>query len=223
MSESRASARHRLKQWLPWARAEARKLDGTFKLGSLGEVQAPYVREDNFAGIRIYEAPLGGWHADLVLKKVPPGVPNTLGTPVGSPCRTRAEAVETGRKTLVFALKIAAENKAKPTDEGVFLFYDWAVPIDLDILEIGLLRWPHGVGGPNGGFVSKEQAIQRIEEVRDKLFPGGVTEDALNNLALSERAALRTILGIAAMTDVFAYPPREDRSPSGHGESSTRH
>jgi hypothetical protein len=53
---------------LPIARARLNEVD-RFELASpLGEAQLPYVTEDNLSAILIYQAPKGGWHADLLLK-----------------------------------------------------------------------------------------------------------------------------------------------------------
>ncbi|MGI4851991.1 MAG: hypothetical protein ACRYGR_08630, partial [Janthinobacterium lividum] len=70
--------RRRLRQLLPWARAEARKtpFDGV-QHSPLGRAQIQYARTANLDALIIYAAPLGGWHADVVFKSVPPGTPNT--------------------------------------------------------------------------------------------------------------------------------------------------
>jgi hypothetical protein len=97
--------RQRLLQLLPWARAEAKKKAWSIEVSSaLAKATMQYVTEDNLEGIAIYPAPKGGWHCDVTLINVPPGVPNALGTQVAHPLATRADAEAHAKILLVTIL-----------------------------------------------------------------------------------------------------------------------
>lgn len=216
-----------LRELLPWARAEARKGDTQFSAESkLGTVTASYVTEANLDALVIYPAPLGGWHADVVFKHTPPGVPNTMGSPVEHPLRTRREAEEMGKRLLVMLCTMAARNaaaKVAPADP-VFLLHGLAFTLMPKLYELALAAMPEGAGGSEGGYETKERAIERIEEVLGNICPDGFDGDVFNSLDRGQKAEILTVLHIAALTGVFAYPPRRDATPSGHrAQSEARH
>lgn len=219
--------RRLLRELLPWARAEARKGEAKFESRSaLGAATAAYVTLENLDALLITPAPLGGWHADIVFKHTPPGVPNTMGTPVERPMRTRQEAEEAGKNILVMVCAIAASNEAAkpPPAPPVFLLSGWACKLVPEVFELSLMGMPDGAGGPNGGYTSKEHAIERIEETLAELCPEGFDGKAFNAWDPAKKAELISVLHIAALTGVFAYPPRRDATPSGHqATSSARH
>lgn len=219
--------RRLLRELLPWARAEARKEVARIEMTSpLGHATAAYVTEDNLDALLIYPAPMGGWHADVVFKHVPPAVPNTMGTPVERPCRTRQEAEEHGKRILVSLLLMAEQNKATnpSAPPPVFMLCGATFKLLPELFEAALAMTPEGAGGPNGGYSSKEHAIERIEEKLAELCPDGFDGKAFNGWERMKKAELLTVLHIAALTGVYAYPPRRDASPSGHrAQSEARH
>lgn len=223
MSETADFARGRrlLRQLLPSARVEARKEDGKIELKSaLGRETAAYVREDNLDALLIYPAPLGGWHADVVFKHVPPGVPNSMGSPVEHPLRTRQEAEDFAKRLLANLLRIAQMEKS--SGNPVFLLHGAAFTLPPEMYKLALGAVPEGAGGPNGGYSSKEHAINRIEETLADLCPAGFDVKAFNDeWDRGKKAELMTVLFIATLTGVYAYPPRRDATPSGHREQST--
>lgn len=219
-----ARGRRLLRELLPWARAEARKETGSVELKSaLGRETAAYVREDNLDALLIYPAPLGGWHADVVFKRVPPGIPNSMGSPVERPLRTRREAEDVGKLLLVNMLRMARMEKS--SGSPVFLLQGAAFTLPLEMYEAALGAFPEGAGGSNGGYHSKEHAIRRIEETLAELCPGGFSVKAFNEeWDQGRKAELMSVLFIATLTGVYAYPPRRDATPSGHREeSAARH
>lgn len=213
--------RRRLRELLPWARAEARKpgyADSEIKEQSaLGRASFSHVTEDNLDALVIYPAPLGGWHADLVLKHVPPGVPNTIGSPVGSPFPTRSAAEDGAKKTLVMMLVTAARNRASPAASlpPVFILYGWSMDLLPALFEEALALFPDRADG----YGSKEAAAARIEETLAALCPAGFDGVAFNDWSHGDKVALMTVLHIAALSGVFAYPLRRDAPPA----SETRH
>lgn len=205
------AGRRRLRELLPWARAEAAKGTGRFELKStLAKATAAYVTEDNLDALIIYPAPLGGWHADMLFKKVPPGVPNTMGTPVEKPCRTRAEAEEAAKAILVMMLTMA--QQAQPPAPPVFMLHDFDVRLLPEAIEAAAQAFPDE---PHA-YESKEHAIERIEAVLAALFPEGFSGERFDALDLPNKARFLSVLHIAAVTGVFVYPPRRDKSPETH-------
>jgi hypothetical protein len=205
--------RHRLRQLLPWARAEARKGHRTELQSMLAMGQAKYMVETNFDALIIYPAPLGGWHADLTLN-VPPGVPNSIGSPVAEPLLTRADAMEKAKQLLVVGLQIAADQALMSDGKPVFLLYDYAFKLSLEVTEQALKRFPDGC--PYG---SPEWAAARIEQVLqvlcgDREFTGDDFEKWDKELQLK----LMAVLHGAALSGLYAYPQRRDASPSGLSE-----
>ena len=74
-----------------------------------GEMYHP----DNLAAFVI--RPNGpGWTADIVLERVPPGVPDVIGTPDAAPLPTREIALAAGRVILTMILSASYGDKAKP-------------------------------------------------------------------------------------------------------------
>lgn len=218
--------RRLLRELLPWARAEARKGDIIYEAQSaLGNTAAAHVTLANLDALMIYPAPLGGWHADVLLKDAPPGAPNTMGTPVGQPCRTKPEAEEIGKRLLVMLCRLAAQNEANKTlpPAPVFMLHGHTFRLLPELYQIALALAPAGAGGPNGGYESKERAIERIEETLAEFCPDGFDGKAFNSWDGMKKAELLTVLHIAALTGVYVYPPRRDATPSGHRASDVRH
>lgn len=201
-------------------RLGGRRAEGGVELETaLGRQTAAYVREENLDALLIYPAPLGGWHADVIFKHVPPGVPNSMGSPVERPLRTRQEAEDFGKRLLANLLRIAQTEKS--SGNPVFLLYDGVFTLPPEMYKLALGAVPEGAGGPNGGYSSKEHAITRIEETLADLCPAGFDGKAFNEWDRGKKAALVTVLFIATLTGVYAYPPRRDATPSGHREQST--
>jgi hypothetical protein len=184
-------------------------------MSPLAQGQAQYVTEDNLDALVISPAQLGGWHADLILKRVPPGVPNTIGSPVASPYRTYNEAERHAKTLLVTALMMGA--KADPSRPPAFLFYGFAIPLHAKIYEETLAKMPPGYRG----YGSPEAAIARLDEVMDQIAPGRPADVDFNAWDHERKLRVVAILYGAALSGLFAYPPRRDASPSGHSAAET--
>lgn len=217
------NGRKLLRDLLPWARAEARKGDVKYEDRSLlGRTTMSYVAEDNLEALSIYPAPMGGWHADLVLKHVPPGVPNVIGSPVGQPHATRAAAEASAKALLVGALTIAKQNREATVAKRppVFILNGWSCELLPRLYEAALKHFPSRAGC----YSSKETAVERIEEVLQELCPDGFDGKAFNGWGAEKKSRLLGVLHVAALTGIYVYPLRRDATPSGHeAPVSTRH
>jgi len=90
--------RARLKRLLPEARAYARKAirdpNIQMKVNTTRAMATQrFIVVDNFRALVVYRTSRG-WYADLLLKNVPPGVSDVMGTPLSMPHTTREEADE---------------------------------------------------------------------------------------------------------------------------------
>ncbi len=161
---------------------------------------APYVTEDNLDALMIYPAPKGGWHADIVLKETPPGIPNVMGTPVGRPCPTRADAEEIGKRLLVSMLILAARNQSPPEKlSPVFTINGWAISLPAEAYDYALSEMPH----MRNGYGTQLQAAARVEQILDKLCPEGFDGEAFGNWPAEKQAALLTVLITATLSGLL--------------------
>jgi hypothetical protein len=215
-----------LRELLPWARAEAKKLIAEggmlgFELGALGAATSPYATEDNLDALVIYPAPLGGWHADVLFREVPLGVPSAMGSPVANPYKTQSEAAAAGKQLLVFILCMEAKGKAEKK-EPVFILHDCVFNLMPDAYEFLRSVDPKLVTG----YGSPEKAADRIAETLAKYFPDGFSYDAFKAASPIATSRLMSVLHMAALDGLYVYPMRRDASPSGHTDaeqSRTRH
>lgn len=201
--------RRRLKNLLPWARAEVAKRGyETAEKSPLFLAVAPYLTEDNFDALVIYEAPRGGWHADLLLKKVPPGITNVVGTPVQSPCRTKDEAENFAKNILMMAC-YQSEHGDKTAHMPAFLLYGWEFPLPLmPELAAALTEDAHVTS--RLGYGTDFQAAVRVEKAIDELFPNGFDGDLFNQADDKKKAKLIAVLHRAALSGLFRYPRLTD-------------
>jgi hypothetical protein len=209
-----------LEELLPWARAELDKLGDkvSFKLESaLGQATATYVTEDNLDALLIYRAPRGGWHADVLFKKVPPGVPNVMGTPVASPCRTRSEAEEMAKRLLVTVLSIARQNKAPSPADPVFKLYDYVFTIPPQLLPLALAVMPEYATG----YGSPLQASARVEQALEALCPEGFDGATFSDWPHDKKAKLLAVLAISTLSGLYVYPMRQHGPPKDADDTDT--
>ena len=136
--QTMAEGRARLQEWLPAAREQARADGATvLDLTPIAKAQRPYLTEANLDAVVLYPGPLGGWHADLLLKHAPPGIANALGTPSAEPLRTREEAEERGRTVLAFCLTDVSPPPPAERPAPAFLLYGWSIALVPEILALG--------------------------------------------------------------------------------------
>ncbi len=205
-----AKGRRLLRELLPWAREKAREDPWEPEMSSpLANATTPYMTEANLDALMIYPAPKGGWHADIVFKTVPPGIPNSIGTPVGSPARTRDEAEKIAKHMLVAVLCVAARNRDPAAAVPVFTLHGWVFKLFPDLFQLTLAMMPQYANG----YGSPLQAAGRVEAKLDELCPEGFDGDAFNKWPEEKKVILLTTLHIAALSGLYVYPMRQDGPP----------
>lgn len=193
-----------LRELLPQARADMVKYQNHSQ-SRLADAMTPYLREDNFEAVIIYQDQNGGWIADLLLKQVPPGVSNALGTPVGFPHSTREEAVQSAIHMISSAL-LMGQTPAANT-EPVFFYYD---------SEISLI--PHLLAKleeMGGRYATREDALKRLEQITLTLFPAGFDFERLQQISKDRdrMASLVSVIHMSVMHGIMRYPERIPGQP----------
>ena len=202
--------RQRLRDLLPAARAEV-EAGAAWRYESASavfEAATPYIREDNFDALVVSPASLGGWHADLHLKRTAIGISDVLGTAVGHPLTTREEAEAVARLLLVLALQVEkhyAQEQTAPRPPA-FLLGNLDIALEPAALEAAVLlkKVPE----------TQEEGFQLVEAMVAEVFPGGITKASLDSLSLIGLTRVMSVLHRVAPAGVYAYPCRRPAAPS---------
>lgn len=188
---------HLLRELLPKARVMALEITAEAR-SPIAKAALPYLREDNFQSVMIYEVPTGGWMADVVCKRVPPGISNAFGTPVNNPLNSREEALETAIRILAVALMLNS-NKVPTQTKPVFQYFDSSFSLDAELLAF--------MSSQGAGYESTEHANQRLTEITRSLFPRGYNFERLQALPEERMRMLFAVVHMASLTNVLRYPP----------------
>lgn len=137
--------RSRLKRLLPEARAYARVAirnpDIQMRVNTVkGMATQRYIQVENFRALVIYRTPRG-WYADLLLKNVPPGVSDVMGTPMSMPHTNRDEAEEAAIQILqsMCLQSIMNEGLVSDTSKGdvrPFKLFNISIPLPGETVDI---------------------------------------------------------------------------------------
>ena len=225
--KAKIEAQKLLAELLPAARADAIAFAADPELSfevvsGVAKAALAYMREHNFAGIHIYPAPLGGFHCDLILKKVPPGVANSFGSPVGAPLPTREEALQYGRRMLTGLLSAVLKHAPKPEDAPpVFEFFGMDLPID-DALLAAAEKARDNIAKKLGRPLNPNDINEMLGGMVAEHFPGGFTGGFDPNRPFKEKAQITICIHLAALCGVFRYPPLPNGTPSAHKPHETR-
>jgi hypothetical protein len=60
-----------LRELLPRARVKAAETGEIKEMSALARAARPYLKEENLKALLVYQTPLGGWIADVLLNHVP--------------------------------------------------------------------------------------------------------------------------------------------------------
>jgi hypothetical protein len=216
-----------LRDLLPAAReAAATQEYGLEVMSGVAQAGAPYLREDNFEAIVIYPAPLGGFHCDLLLKKTPTGVANTMGSPVAKPLPTREAALDYAHKILTGMLARERLNAAEPAAAEpsgaapVFELFGADMPILPVFTEVAQdLR--QTIETLQRSPFTYDDALAMLAEATSEYLPDGDVLKAARKLNQRQRMNLVISVHLANLVGVFRFPQRSDGTPSGHKETGT--
>jgi hypothetical protein len=103
----------------------------------------------------------------------------------------------------------AADSKRPPA----FLFYGYEIPLKPEIYQPALAEIPEEFRG----YESPQRAIARLDAFMAELPPHSSDDVDFNGWDRERRTTLMSVIHTAALSGLFAYPPRRDTSPSGHG------
>lgn len=189
--------------------------------GAIGAAIRPHLTEDNLDAMVIHPAPHGGWHADVVLQEVPPGIANAIGTPVGKPERTRGEAGKAGLAILSMVLR--RRTPCPPPairPPPAFSLHGNDVPL----LDSGYQALLGTYPDATEGYGSERAAPERLAGVLGELMPEGFTPGSWRMLPDAARCQIVAVVHVAALSGLLRYPPPGAATPSGHpAPSPIRH
>lgn len=187
----------RLAAMLPVAIAEA---NGAAARG-MGREITEALRDNNFVladlkAFYIYPAPEGypsGWHADAVLGRLMPPIPEAIGTAVAEPCATMTGAEEAGRALLVSLVSVAHALgdpthpfAARPTRRirELEAFLDMPERMVIDFPWIDGTFDLGRVHLPSRGILRSERFLAALEECarQNRGVPGGIDEGGYGTL-----------------------------------------
>lgn len=204
-----SAGRARLREFLPLARKKARELysypepTGLAPQTMLAMSFLRHLSEQNLDSLVVYQRAPGQWHADVILKSTPAGVPNAFGTPADCPSSTREEAERGGFDLLVKLCLTELEHQLgsrdmQEKDIRVFRLYDmeFSIPGELvDKLE------------SIGRFPAPQRAERILVEALADLCNGSDFSEQIYQAA-AETTRLKILGGMVAMLacNRFRYP-----------------
>lgn len=223
--EQLEEGRSRLARLLPDAKAEAKadlRKGGTEVevLTARGQAVDRYIRIDNLEALVVHSSDQG-WYADILLKEVPPGIANVMGTPTSHPLATREEAEEAAATLLRMgamqsALNTGASADTPETDVRPFSIYD--LTIDLPGEAVDMIVGAGAVIGQS----RDEMAVYSFGRMREVCDRHGIDEtttaDAMNSLSDENMMEIVRLSCMLASCGHIAYPPQGSLTFEGTGD-----
>lgn len=206
--------RKRLKEWLPRARAELKKRKGSLSSAPtsvLGQSLTDRVDKKNLDCIMVYETSPGKWYADIILKGLPRGIPNTLGTPVSLPKADREEAIKEGFIILMTMLAAIEDRKTikrdqKFHDTRYFHLYGMQFSLPGNAVDEAA-RLIDSTEGELAYAV--EHAIQALDiSVLDVFGESDMSSEVFAAASERKRIGLLTAMGVLLTFGIFRYPEK---------------
>ena len=158
------------------------------------------MRIDNLSELHIYCEAMDRWHADFVLRTVPPGLPNVIGSPVKHPCRSREEAWRFAR-SLVLGLRDTTPAEA-PAEDG-------DIPFDFDEVTLNVPRAFYQAVS-NAGPPAEVLTDDYLQDItgRVRLAAGGtLTVERFDALDAKGKSLVMTAAVFAILKGAVRWPP----------------
>ena len=213
------------------AKAEARKVkpEQSMKAHSvLGKSVMSRIKSKNFDALIVYEDGPGKWYGDLILKGMPSGVPDSLGTATSTPRSSPQEATNDCYMILVGILRAMNERDNSSHDkalEDIRVFdihgIEFSVPGEAVDMAYELSQMTFGAD------YTGDDALAFVGRVVDEIACGeDLTEDVLKGISDEMNQKLTTAMSLALMRGEFHYPRRKMSSPdakNGRRRNSDAH
>jgi hypothetical protein len=223
--------RRRLKEMPGRAKAEARnpKSEHAMQAHSmLGKSVMNRIKVRNFEALIVYEDGPGKWYGDLVLKGMPPGVPNSLGTATSTPRFSAKEATNDCYMILVGLLRGMHERDKAARDKTledirVFEIHGMEFSVPGEAVDV-----THALSEMTvGADYSADDALEFVGRVVDDICGGkDLTKEVLESTSEELNKKLMTAMSLALMRGEFHYPRRKISSPdakNGRRRNSDAH
>lgn len=162
----------------------------------------------------VYEDGPGRWYADLLLKKLPAGVPDAMGTPVATPRSSRKEAVQDAFGVLVGILTSIEDRKrgshdTKKEDLRIFQLYDaeFSLPAEgvAQMLQVRSVV-------PGGEEYTVEDGISFLERSVRRILPkGDLTVEDFEAASDEDKNRVLAAMTVLLTMGVFRHPDRRQR------------
>lgn len=196
------------------AKADARKSSHTAPnpLSLLGQSLFNHIEECHLDSLMIYETNPGHWYADLVFKKLPLGLPDSLGTPEHRPKSRREDALTEGYTLLVAVFAAIAEkhragHDTRPANYRVFELYDISFQIPADAVETCNTTL---TGNPAFHAYSLSDARAYLESAIMDISSGEpFCSAAFDAASEAQRVKLMAAMTTMLIFGVFRYPERQ--------------
>lgn len=202
--------RRRLRDLLPAARAKVRAGYSLENPSPLARAFGVHVREDNIDAVVVHPGPKGGWHCDVLLRDVPPGVPNCIGSPIATPFHTEREAEAYAVDALALALAMERDRKAGalPLGKPVFWLHDLTLELSPDVLQRAAKVRQESFD------MTRDDVIAGLRRTLSRLgLEHDATLEQVEALPEMDRVLLAANLHGAAACGLFTWPPRMDAPP----------
>lgn len=165
----------------------------------------PHLTERSPRALHIYPAELGGWHSDVELRGMPPGVSNVIGSPVQEPLETREQALLHGRETIRMLLELAANKdevlKRFEVDSTGTIFSYHGYSFNLPLAALKMIA-------SLGQVPPSDYVIGRLRDM-DKLYlneQGEFDTARFDRASNSEKHQFMTVLCLSALTSRLRWP-----------------
>lgn len=213
------------------AKAEARKREYEHSMQAhsvLGKSVMSRIKVKNFDALIVYEDGPGKWYGDLILKGMPPGVPNSLGTATSTPRSSAKEATNDCYMILVGILRAMHERDNASHDKTledirVFEIHGIEFSIPGEAVDVAYALSEMTVGADYTG----DDALEFVGRVVDEIACGeDLTEDVLKGISGGQNQKLLTAMSLALMRGEFHYPRIKISSPdakNGRRRNSDAH